>query len=697
MREARGHRVVAFLVGLVVVVGGLAAFEGGASAAAYSGPWSVTMSREAGGANLQFDDTNAVLTNSSTSSLVKLSVSGGANGSSFDLEFQAPNEATMAAGWYPDAQRYPFQDAGRPGMSVTVGSSGCNEVTGSFEVREVAWSSGKLTKLWLLYEHHCEGGEKADFGEIRFGMPTASVDVEPHAVHWPDTYPAAQSTVVPVLVRQRGTSVGSISAVALEGAHPQDFAIRSDECTGQSLDEGQSCLVNVRFAPRSPGPRTAVLRITTNTGALRVPLDGYGIPGTTDWSMQSDSGDYIGGGRTYHYTTATDLVTFAGSRTRVSGGVDAANGESWGGTFVPAQGDILVQGNTYPNAHRYLFSGTGAGMDVDGEGRGCNKLVGDFTVDQVGFTSTGALDRLDLTFEQHCEEQTPALHGRLRYRARADYTAPARVTNATATRTSNTTAHLTWANPADADRAGTVVRYLPDTTAPPTNPTVGNLAYTGNGTSVDLSGLTAGRTYSVGIFTYDATGNVSAARVVTVTGSYVPTLSFTTSATTLTYGAAVTHERPTDRPARRRTTVGAGARAVPLDRLDDLEDVGEWHDVVDRPDHHVDQADRHPRLPAPVGGVRALLERREPGRAGQRRAEGHRHSGRQEFHPAGTDPDGDGLGRPQPRRAVRPPAGVLLRSLAHREVGDTLLVKHLQPQLQTHVQGREDVPGLLLS
>ncbi|MBE1608418.1 hypothetical protein [Actinopolymorpha pittospori] len=540
MRGPRGHRVVAFLVGLLVVVGGLAAFEGGASAAAYNGPWSVTMSRESSGANLQFDDTNAVLTNSSTSSLVKLDVSGGPTGSSFDLEFQAPTKTTMAAGWYPDAQRYPFQEAGRPGMSVTVGSSGCNEVTGSFEVRDIAWSSGTLTKLWLLYEHHCEGGERADFGEIRFGMPAASTDVEPHAVHWPDTYPAAQSKVVPVLVRQRGTSVGSVSAVALEGAHRQDFTIRSDECTGRSLDEGQSCLVNVRFAPQSPGPRTALLRITTSTGTLRVPLDGYGIPGTTDWSMQSDSGDYIGGGRTYHYTTATDLVNFLGSRTRVSGSVDAANGESWGGTFVPAQGDILVQGSTYPNAHRYPFNGTGAGMDVDGEGRGCNKLVGDFTVNQVGFTGTGALDRLDLTFEQHCEEQTPALHGRLRYRARADYTAPARVTNATATRTSSTTAHLAWTNPADADRAATVVRYMPDTSAPPTNPTVGNLAYTGNGSSVDLSGLTAGRAYSVGIFTYDSTGNVSSARVVTVTGSYAPVLTFTASPTTLTYGAAVT-------------------------------------------------------------------------------------------------------------------------------------------------------------
>ncbi|MGW0230859.1 fibronectin type III domain-containing protein [Actinopolymorpha singaporensis] len=520
---------------MLVVAGGLAVFEGGASAAAYSGPWSVTLSREGSGANLVFDETNAVLTNSSTSNLVNLDVSGG--GSSYDFEFQAPDKAAMAAGWYPDAQRYPFQEAGRPGMSV---AGGCNEVTGSFEVRDIAWSSGTLTKLWLLYEHHCEGGEKADFGEIRFGMPTASTDVEPHALHWPDTYPGGQSKVVPVLVRQRGTSAGSVSAVALEGANPQDFAIRTDECTGQTLDEGQSCLVNVRFAPQAPGPRTAVLRITTNARTIRVPLDGLGVAGTTDWSMQSDSGDYIGGGKTYHYTTDTDIVAFSGSRTLVSGGVDAANGDSWGATFVPAQGDILVQGNTYPDAHRYPFNGTGAGMNVSGEGRGCNKLVGDFTVDQVGFTSTGTLDRLDLTFEQHCEEGTPALHGRLRYRARADYTAPARVTNATATRTSGTTAHLTWSNPADADRAGTVVRYLPDTSAPPTDPTAGHLAYTGNGTSVDLSGLASGRTYSVGIFTYDSTGNVSSARVVTIPGSYAPTLSFTTSATSLTYGGAVT-------------------------------------------------------------------------------------------------------------------------------------------------------------
>jgi hypothetical protein len=270
---------------------------------------------------------------------------------------------------------------------------------------------------------------------------------------------------------------------------------------------------------------------------FQVGLDGYGLPGVTDWQMTSDPGDYIGQGRSWWYTSAVDTVAYSGSAQYASGGVDAANGDWWGATFAPAQGDVLAAGTTYKDAHRYPFSGSGAGMDVSGNGRGCNTLVGSFTVDQIGFSSTnGALDRLDVSFEQHCEGATPALHGRLRYRARADVTPPAQATGVTAARSTSTSAHLSWANPSDGDYAGTVVRYLSGSQAPGLA-TVGQLAYTGTGTSVDVSGLSASSPYAFAVFTYDSTGNVSRARVVNLP---VPARQkITVSPTTITYGASV--------------------------------------------------------------------------------------------------------------------------------------------------------------
>jgi hypothetical protein len=543
MSRVNRRRVLWSVTTVLAVVAGLVFVNVSAHAqATFTGPWSITMVSESGdyiggGTERFFDDANAELHVVEGSWAVDMQVSGGTYGESFSLTFQAANGRVLGNGWYPDAQRWPFQASGRPGMAISGEGRGCNEIAGNFEVRDIAWSpTGTLQRLWLIYEQHCEGGTRALFGEIRIGTTSSPADVEPDTVRWPEIHPGAQGEAVPVRVQQVGASDVGVSGVTLGGAHPQDFSIRSDGCTGRILGEGDACLVYVRFAPKSPGPRTAVLRLATDAATFQVRLDGYGVPGITDWQMTSDPGDYIGQGTTYLYTSAVDTIAYSGSAQYASGGVDAANGDWWGASFVPAQGDVLVAGETYPDAHRYPFNGSGPGMDVSGEGRGCNTLVGSFTVNQIGFSSAnGALDRLDLTFEQHCEGATPALRGRLRYRARADVTPPAQATGVTATRASDGSVHLSWANPSNGDYAGTVVRFLPSPQAPGL-PTVGRFAYTGTGTSVDVSGLSANRTYTFAVFTYDRTGNVSRARVVTLPGT--ARQKITVAPTTITYGSS---------------------------------------------------------------------------------------------------------------------------------------------------------------
>lgn len=524
--------VLAVVVGLMTVIPPPAQ-------AAFTGPWSITMVSEreyiGGGTERFFDDANATMSASGDTSVVGVRTEGGVYGEYFTFEFYASDGRPLAPGWYPDAQRYPFQVSGRPGMDISGEHRGCNEISGNFEVRDIAWSpTGALQRLWLIYEQHCEGGIRALFGEIRLGMPSGAADVEPDAVRWPEINAGAQGETVPVRVRATGTSAVAVSAVTLGGAHAQDFSIRSDECTGLTLGEGDTCLVHMRFVPKSPGPRSAVLRIATATATFPVGLDGLAVPGVTDWQMTSDTGDYIGAGKTYLYTSAFDTIGYRATQQYVSGGVNAANGDWWGAEFAPAQGDVLVAGATYSNARRYPFNGSGPGMDVSGNGRGCNTLVGSFTVNQIGFSSTnGALDRLDLNFEQHCEGATPALRGRLRYRARADFTPPAQAAGVTVTRTSDTSARVTWTSPSDS--VGTVVRYLPGPRAPGAA-TVGHLAHTGNGTAVDVSGLKAGRAHAFALFTYDSTGNVSRARVVSIQGSARQTIALSPS--TFSYGSS---------------------------------------------------------------------------------------------------------------------------------------------------------------
>lgn len=70
----------------------------------------------------------------------QLSVQANFVGGSFDtwsLAFAAPNGGPLVAGTYLNAQRFPFQSAGLPGLSIDGAGRGCNTLAGSFTVLEI--------------------------------------------------------------------------------------------------------------------------------------------------------------------------------------------------------------------------------------------------------------------------------------------------------------------------------------------------------------------------------------------------------------------------------------------------------------------------------------------------------------------------------------------------------------------------------
>jgi hypothetical protein len=77
-------------------------------------------------------------------------------------------------------------------------------------------------------------------------------------------------------------------------------------------------------------------------------------------------------------------------------------------------GEPLAIGS-YTGAVRAEFRPTGTpGLDVFGDGRGCNTLTGQFDVNELSHAPTGELLIFDATFEQHCEGADAALYGRIR-------------------------------------------------------------------------------------------------------------------------------------------------------------------------------------------------------------------------------------------------------------------------------------------
>ena len=133
------------------------------------------------------------------------------------------------------------------------------------------------------------------------------------------------------------------------------------------------------------------------------------------FTMSGDEGDYITGGATYSYDAAAgdQLTIRADDNLRgVYLSINAANGDWWSMDLRAPQGKQLTPGE-YPNATRAPFSGAGAGIDISGNGRGCNTIEGSFVVTDAEYGPNGYVERLDATFEQHCEGLEPALRGRV--------------------------------------------------------------------------------------------------------------------------------------------------------------------------------------------------------------------------------------------------------------------------------------------
>jgi hypothetical protein len=57
-----------------------------------------------------------------------------------------------------------------------------------------------------------------------------------------------------------------VSEIALLGAHPGDFGITSDSCTGKVLNPRATCSIGVTFTPTRPGHRTGLVSVSTPTG-----------------------------------------------------------------------------------------------------------------------------------------------------------------------------------------------------------------------------------------------------------------------------------------------------------------------------------------------------------------------------------------------------------------------------------------------
>jgi hypothetical protein len=158
-------------------------------------------------------------------------------------------------------------------------------------------------------------------------------------------------------------------------------------------------------------------------------------------AMSSQPGDWIGQGQTYYLNSdmaSFSITSFDGSFMRFWIRTPDYS-EWWGLDIAAAPGQPLVEG-TYTNAVRASFRGPGQpGLDVSGDGRGCNTLSGSFTVSRAVYGPGNTVEQFDATFTQICEGWMPPLTGEIRYDATPELTLGATI-DATGSVTKHTAA-----------------------------------------------------------------------------------------------------------------------------------------------------------------------------------------------------------------------------------------------------------------
>lgn len=96
---------------------------------------------------------------------------------------------------------------------------------------------------------------------------------------------------------------------------------------------------------------------------------------------------------------------------------DEDQGSRWNLDLSTRRLGLPLQPQVYENAVRYPFEDPGMpGLNVSGDGRGCNRLCGRFEIHELEVDGT-RLERLAATFEQSCECGTSTLRGCIVYEA----------------------------------------------------------------------------------------------------------------------------------------------------------------------------------------------------------------------------------------------------------------------------------------
>jgi hypothetical protein len=136
--------------------------------------------------------------------------------------------------------------------------------------------------------------------------------------------------------------------------------------------------------------------------------------GSGTFAMDSDAGDWLGGGQPWRYDPTNATMSAKGTPSAVFVTVDGQDGRNWQASFSAPSLNSLRPGQRYvPDSS---VPGA-ASFSVMGDGRSCDAMPGSFVVQAIRFDRLGRLTDLRVDYETHCDNNPPGNRGSFEWHA----------------------------------------------------------------------------------------------------------------------------------------------------------------------------------------------------------------------------------------------------------------------------------------
>jgi hypothetical protein len=320
-----------------------------------------------------------------------------------------PSGQSLQVGDYESAVGYPDQAPVLPGMAVFAGNNRCHPINGHFTVLQVQRNgNGLITGFAADFTQHCNGLTAALRGRLRINSNI------PLDTPFPDA--GASQTV------STGNSTVTLSAGGSDaGGNGETItSIQWTQVSGTTVSLSDATSSSPTFSTAGlTGNQDLVFEVTvtnsdgvSSTDEVIIHVQDPAGPKTRLY-MESDPGDFVGQGATTDFNQYAALLRGAASAGTMAFVANAGDLDNFALDFSAESGQSFQLNQFYTQAQR-LASSTSPGIEITGNGHGCNEDDGSFIVRDFQKDGSGNITELAVDFVQYCEDGTAGLYGWLR-------------------------------------------------------------------------------------------------------------------------------------------------------------------------------------------------------------------------------------------------------------------------------------------